>query len=264
MAYLIDGNGRIFTGEAIQYPNCIVLDSNESGDLAKVHELVAIPQKFRFVDIRNEVARPMTDDEQSLVENDLDALDRPQVREIVPLTADVVEQIITPTFERLDKISKELDQQTDRGVATLAVSLLEDVLKDAIKSRLFFLDKELTGCLFKGIGPFASLYNGTRVARALGLIGSNSFKELGTLGTIRNKVAHGILDDRDQLLSFETKDIATLCDNLWIPKQPEMFPPRFELSTRRKQFIHSVVTVYDLIRSESNDGRIRIQPSRLI
>lgn len=107
--------------------------------------------------------------------------------------------------ERLS-LQEMLKEESDRGCALLAVSYLENELKDAIKAKLVD-DKQACKYIFDTtLSTFNSKIN---IAYLLGIISSKQKENIITLKHIRNKFAHSY-----KKIEFNTQAIVELCDKL--------------------------------------------------
>src|ERR1700744_5621904 len=92
-----------------------------------------------------------------------------------------------------EPIFQEIDEQTDRGVVLISVALLDKLLMDAIKTRLFIMeepDKNLMGRLFKGAGKLADFSARIDLGFLMQMYSSDAHELLHELREIRNDFAH--------------------------------------------------------------------------
>ncbi len=96
----------------------------------------------------------------------------------------------------------------NRGDALAAVSVIDDALQDAIKSRLVALSSDQDRELFSdGVnGPLSTFSNKIKFGYALGLYGKLIRADLDSMRHIRNAFAHAKLN-----VDFKTKEISQAC-----------------------------------------------------
>lgn len=87
-----------------------------------------------------------------------------------------------------NKIVKEFENESDRGAAVLAGSLVENYLAMYMKSKM--IDDGTIDDLFHGFGPFSSFSQRFKSAYAFGLISKQQEKVLSKIQDIRNEFAH--------------------------------------------------------------------------
>lgn len=107
-----------------------------------------------------------------------------------------------------------LDTESDRAVAILACTTLEDALEDAIRSRMVALSTDAAGHLFSGEGPLSTFSAKTKVGFALGLYGSKANADLNCIRDIRNAFAHAKVP-----IAFDTKEVADAISTLNAPER---------------------------------------------
>lgn len=155
-------------------------------------------------------------------------------------------------------ILKELEQQTDRGVAIIGAAYIEERLEEVL--RALFADRietvkyekqKVSKRLFKGTGPLTSLSAKIDTAFALGMLGDHSFQDLHLIREIRNAFAH-----TSDPLTFHSTKIVGLSRKLWLPLNilapGEESPP----TEPRKRFLHAVHMLYNLLWSELAKKRL--------
>ncbi|ULM98798.1 transcriptional regulator [Peribacillus frigoritolerans] len=112
----------------------------------------------------------------------------------------------------LKEFDKEVANNSDRGIALICGSIIDEILKELLKE--FFIenskiDKELFG-VNQTLGTFDAKY---KIAYYLGLINEIEMKNIVLLQRIRNKFAHQIIG-----ISFENEEIKNIAFNFKIPK----------------------------------------------
>jgi DNA-binding MltR family transcriptional regulator len=97
---------------------------------------------------------------------------------------------------------------SDYPVAIVGSSMIERALRIAILSRFIPLQADEENKLFEfdQKGPIADLAMRIRIARALGLFGTNTFQDLEKIRHIRNLFAHS-----PDIITFAEKDITEAC-----------------------------------------------------
>jgi DNA-binding MltR family transcriptional regulator len=111
----------------------------------------------------------------------------------------------------------EINKQSDRAAAVLAVSFLEDRLAELLQAWLVD-EPKIIGKMFNGSGPFASFSAKIDIGLLLGILEKSRHRELHLLRDIRNTFAHGL-----EALTFETPRIRDQCENFSPPTFSE--PP---------------------------------------
>jgi mannitol operon repressor len=109
-------------------------------------------------------------------------------------------------FRKLHAVLDELERESDRGVAILGVSMLDQRLKELLEHLLVPCPQ--TSQLLKG--PFSSFANRLTLAVATGLIGLEEFEECNRLRNIRNDFAHKFEID----FSFADARVKGFCTQL--------------------------------------------------
>lgn len=102
---------------------------------------------------------------------------------------------------------KDLDQQTDRGKAIIAASILEELLREAIQARLLTLSSSARGRVFGR--TLSSFQAKNDIGLAIGILSDRMHADLETFREIRNRFAHRITP-----LRFVSADIQALCATL--------------------------------------------------
>src|SRR5256714_14391096 len=131
------------------------------------------------------------------------------------------------------RLVSDLESETDRGVALLAVALLDDVL-DVLLRASCVDDSEGVNRLIGPGRPLESFGSRAHVAYCMGLLGADVYSDINLIREIRNDFAHR------QPTNFEQSDIHTKCNKLRCvaPMLHEIEP-----CTTRERFIASVVVI---------------------
>lgn len=116
-----------------------------------------------------------------------------------------------PEILELAAFTGEFNQESDRGAALVAASLLEERLKGILQA--FLLKSKVTSELINGSNaPLGTFSSRTSAAYSLGLIQKNEFDEINLIRKIRNEFSH-----KWKGVTFHTAPIADLCRNLpWL------------------------------------------------
>ena len=141
--------------------------------------------------------------------------------------------------EEYDLAVAEMDKQDDRSCVIVAASILEDVLRDALKSRFRHSDKDIEGQFMKGYGPLASFRAKIDLAFLLGIFDLRCHRNMVRIKDIRNKMAHKI-----RPLTFLSEEIIANTNHLPTPK---------ELCLSWKQTVH----FFEKTTNLSNEDRER-------
>jgi mannitol operon repressor len=131
-----------------------------------------------------------------------------------------------PEVEELGRFLNKFYKESDRGAVLVAGTILDERLKEILKS--FLSDSKSTLDLLEGFNAPLGTFSSRIVAcLSLGLIQKNEFDELNTIRKIRNEFAH-TWDNT----SFETDVIKDLCSKL-----PWLGPAELKVnSTPRQKF----------------------------
>jgi hypothetical protein len=101
----------------------------------------------------------------------------------------------------------ELNKESDRGIALVATSFIDDLLKRTLKA--FLIKGKLTNTLFDGMSaPLSTFAARIAMAHALGLISDQEAADADRLRSIRNRFAH------DMHVSFTDEKVAAECKKL--------------------------------------------------
>ena len=117
-----------------------------------------------------------------------------------------------PAFERFDEVMlfrQTLTPETDRGVALVCASYLDEALKGLLM-KFFITAPRVTGKLFEGgTAPLATFSARIDLAFVVGLIPKESHRGLHLIRKIRNSFAHEY-----QARQFRDDDISARCKEL--------------------------------------------------
>jgi DNA-binding MltR family transcriptional regulator len=107
-----------------------------------------------------------------------------------------------PTPEEIQAAVRDFGSQTDRGVAIIAVSLLEQMLEIVLLQRMMPLSARRYARMFGRMGPLSSFSAKIELALALGVISENLYYQIDALRKVRNTFAHRI-----EALTFEHPNV---------------------------------------------------------
>lgn len=146
-----------------------------------------------------------------------------------------------------NNFSNYYEKESDRSVAILASSFLENCLEQCISEKL--ADHEIKDKMFSGYGSFSTFSAKVDISLLLGLITKPIHRDLNTIRKIRNIFAH-----KPKPITFEDGQISDLASNLI----PSVGIPRSDGTTRntdgtRSQFFSAVV--WCLIHIETERDR---------
>jgi len=135
-------------------------------------------------------------------------------------------------------------------------------LPSDILSRLHKADA-LHKKLFQGHGPFSGFANRIDVARSLGLIDDRIRSDLKDIGWIRNRFAHQMAACRTEL-SFETREIASKCRELWSPDNLDIaiVKKRNPPSAPRERLLDATMQINAWLVDEIDRSEYKVEPHR--
>lgn len=120
-----------------------------------------------------------------------------------------------------EELKKELNNQSDRGVAIVCASILDEQLKDVLSS--FFIENDRAKKeLFNTGEPLSTFSSKIKMSYYLGLITENEYKNIEMIRKIRNDFAHRITG-----ISFSDSSVKNRCNHLSIPKE-QYFPEKIK------------------------------------
>jgi DNA-binding MltR family transcriptional regulator len=116
-----------------------------------------------------------------------------------------------PEILGLADFTREFNQESDRGAALVAASLLDERLKAILQA--FLLQSKVSSELLGGFNaPLGTFSSRASAAYALGLIQRNEFDEINLIRKIRNEFGH-----KWKGVTFNAAPIADLCRSLpWL------------------------------------------------
>lgn len=167
--------------------------------------------------------------------------------------------------DHLTSAFEETKDASDRTLAIVTAVLLENILEDAIVTRLRSLSNTQRSALFDGESGFAGFSAKINLGFAVGLYGTNSQNELNYIRRIRNQFAHH-LDRR-----FDHPEIAKHCDLLndyskADPVDPTWSPALRTLlaqTGRRWRYQHAVLHYLQDLLNEMHNAKAPVVSDRL-
>lgn len=137
-----------------------------------------------------------------------------------------------PEIQTLGQFLVEFNKESDRGVALVAASMIDERLSEILTA--FLTDSRISQDLLSGFNaPLGTLSSRASAAYALGLIQENEFKEINLIRKIRNEFGHDW-----QPRSFETGIVADLCKQL-----PWLDPAEYEKGATQRNRFNSAVAI---------------------
>lgn len=129
-------------------------------------------------------------------------------------------------LERMQTLINELNEQTDRGVAIVGATWVEEAISESLASVLPSKAKSWER-LFKVDGPLSSFSAKIDLLHLLGLTSELIRTDMHRLREIRNLFAHNITHKNSNLrLSFDIPDIRDKCLALKCIAHEEITDPR--------------------------------------
>ncbi len=108
----------------------------------------------------------------------------------------------------LSRFLAELHAETDRGLALVGAAVIDDILRETLKS--FVVEGPMGAKLLDGGGaPLGAFSARTDVCLALGLIDEFEYGEIALLRKVRNEFAHGLHGT-----TFRSEPIRGYCSGL--------------------------------------------------
>jgi hypothetical protein len=139
----------------------------------------------------------------------------------------------------LDDLSlflRELQSESDRGLALVGASVIDDKLRATLKS--FLVDcKAGTKLLDEPSAPLATLSSRIDACLSLGLIDQFEYDEVTLIRKVRNAFAHGLHGT-----TFQTEPIPGLCSTLKSPLPIGIGDPTASPRFRYTNSVISIVT----------------------
>lgn len=116
--------------------------------------------------------------------------------------------LVKDIFKEIIELRSALSEETDRGVALMAGSYLDETLARLFKSR-FLEEKKLVKEVFSPTGSLGTFSARIDLAYLIGFIGKNTYRDLHLIRKIRNEFGH-----TSQRINFESQSIKDKCKEL--------------------------------------------------
>lgn len=145
----------------------------------------------------------------------------------------------------IQDIFDELDNQTDRGAALIATSLVDASLTNALCSRMANFSYFHEVMFLSEGAPLATLSAKIKVARAIGVIGDRPMAHLDAIRRIRNQFAHSILK-----IDFTHPAIAAEIEKLLPDNNPSW---KAHFSTQRRRYIGTVIALSEALQRRAEE-----------
>lgn len=140
----------------------------------------------------------------------------------------------TTDLDNLGRFLQELQSETDRGLALVGASVLDDKLRGTLMS--FFAEVSAAAKLLdSGNAPLGTMSARADACFALGLIDQFEYDEITYVRKIRNEFAHGLHG-----MNFQTEPIRGYCSNLRSDRPEGAGHPT---SDSRFRFINSIISL---------------------
>lgn len=134
----------------------------------------------------------------------------------------------------LSTFLRELQTESDRGLALVGASVIEDKLGSTVRS--FFADcKAVPKLLDDANAPLGTFSSQISACLALGLIDQFEYDEITLIRKVRNEFAHGLHGT-----TFKSESIAGLCSSL---KSPLPEGADYPTTDPRFRFVNAVVSL---------------------
>ena len=159
------------------------------------------------------------------------------------------------------RIIKELENQTDRGVAIIGAAYLEERLAEALMS--YFSDKiknkvtinknreTVEKRIFRGYGPLTTFSGKIDLGFALGFYGEKSLADFHVIRDIRNDFAHTV-----DPVSFTSQAIKSKCNKLWYPAHYVPIGKDKLPSDPKDKFLEGVFMLWNFLWTEMVKKRL--------
>jgi mannitol operon repressor len=136
----------------------------------------------------------------------------------------------------LSRFLRELQTESDRGLALVGASVVDDKLGSTLRS--FFVDcKAVPKLVDAASAPLGTFSSRVDVCLALGLIDQFEYDEITLIRKVRNEFAHGLHGT-----TFRTEPIAGLCSGLKSPLPEGAGYPTADPRFRFTNAVTSLVT----------------------
>lgn len=131
-------------------------------------------------------------------------------------------------------------EKADRGTALVLASLIEAILRGAIRTSFNLeTDAKLLSRLYGEYGALSDLAKVSQIARAINLIGPTTDQNIKYIKNIRNAFAHSLTH-----ISFETPEISKECAKMTLDVSGHSVLPILPSETSRDRFIFVCDHIY--------------------
>lgn len=145
---------------------------------------------------------------------------------------------------KFEQFTNSFIAESDRGVAVLAMCVLEEMLRNALGQRLGPFRNEMLPIVAPA-GRWSVLLT---TSEAFGLLSAMERRDLGRLVKVRNAFAHQAL----QSLSFNHHDIRHLIDQLeTVDEMDKTARDAEKIRSLRVKFIATVAVIYGLVAARA-------------
>jgi len=155
---------------------------------------------------------------------------------------------ITELSEKAEPVRRLLQEESDRGAALIGTAYLDDLLATLL--RAVFVDR-CADKLLELNRPLGTFDARIRLAYSIGLIRTDTYKDLEAVRGIRNDFAH--LHDN---LAFESESVKTRSENLHYGKLLKALRDHTGMiTTAKERFVFSVAILGQALISTANTAR---------
>jgi hypothetical protein len=147
-------------------------------------------------------------------------------------------------LESYNDFQKNYEGESDRSVAILASSFIEEALGKNIRLKL--VDAPEVSRLFEGYAPLATFAAKIDMSLALGLIPTHTHEDLRTIKRLRNIFAH-----KPDAVNFETSQIKDICERFHSVKRSD--GTAWEITGGRAKYLNAAW--FCLLHMEAEAGR---------
>jgi DNA-binding MltR family transcriptional regulator len=135
------------------------------------------------------------------------------------------------TFDELVDVLDELENDGPRGAVLLGCSLLDNIIKRILLSRMIQLTNDEDDRLFGGLGPLAGMSSRVAIAYAFGFIDKETKRHLDTIRKLRNRFGHA-----EKKIDFDDPEAVACCRSLarLVGEEPKT------AQERRNVYVHAV------------------------
>ena len=136
-----------------------------------------------------------------------------------------------PMFESYQEFQKHYEGESDRSVAILAASFVEQMLEGYIRKKL--VDSPAVAKLFDGYAPLTTFAAKIDMTFALGLAPTHVHDDLRTIKKLRNIFAH-----EADALRFDSPRVSDICSNFHKVQRSD--GSHWELTSGKTKYLNAV------------------------